>query len=153
MHIKTLIFHVIELFICSPRMASSQPAHLSDSARSLAQDATSLPVLRTPHDALREGLVTLKDGAKSGHPVEQVQLAVQSTVEESRMDMLRNVYGSGLPARMQIERQILARCVGVKELYGMERVAFALSRVYQQRGRAFQVPNQFQGLDALTHAL
>lgn len=153
MHTQTLIFNAIKICIRGPRMASSQRAHLSDSARSLAQDATSLPVLRTPHDALREGLVTLKDGAKSGHPVEQVQLAVQSTVEESRMDMLRNVYGSGLPARMQIERQILARCVGVKELYGMERVAFALSRVYQQRGRAFQVPNQFQGLDALTHAL
>lgn len=145
MHTQTLIFYAIKYCVRGPRLASSQRAHLSDSVRSLAQDATSLPVLRTPHDALREGLVTLKDGAKSGHPVEQVQLAVQSTVEESRMDMLRNVYGSGLPARMQIERQILARCVGVKELDGMARVAFALREVYQQRGRAFQVPNQFQG--------
>lgn len=87
------------------------------SSGSLAQDATSLPLLRHPHDSLREGLVTLKDGAKSGHPVEQVQLGLQSTGEESKMEMLRNVYGSGLPARMQIERQILERQVAIPSAF------------------------------------
>jgi len=55
---------------------------------------------------LREGLVTLKDGALTRHPVEVIETA-QRTGDLARMEMLQNVYGSGLPARMQIERQIL----------------------------------------------
>ena len=76
------------------------------------QDATSLPFLTAPHDALREGLVTLKDGATSSHPVDQIQKLSGPTGEKAQVDMLRNVYGAALPARMQIERQILNRQAG-----------------------------------------
>ncbi len=38
-----------------------------------------------------------------------VQLRKQQ--EQSRSEMLSNLYGSALPARMQIERQILRKCV------------------------------------------
>ena len=73
------------------------------------QNSNSLPFLTTPHDAVREGLVTLKDGATISHPVEAVQRAKGGAGEASRFQMLQNVYGSALPARMQIEKQILER--------------------------------------------
>lgn len=73
------------------------------------QDSASLPFLTQPHDAIRQGLVTLKDGASKKHPVEELQSSVPGTEERSKMQMLKNVYGSGLPARMQIEKQILQR--------------------------------------------
>lgn len=53
--------------------------------------------------------MTLKDGAAASHPVEQIQKLGGAAGETARLQMLANVYGSGLPARMQIERQILDR--------------------------------------------
>ena len=76
----------------------------------MLQEATSLPLLAEPHDALRQGLTTLKDGAVAVHPVEQIQRLSGPAAEKAHMEMLRNVYGAALPARMQIERQILDRC-------------------------------------------
>ncbi len=73
------------------------------------QEATSLPFQVQPHDALRQGLVTLKDGAAAAHPVETIQKMAGPAAEAARYDMLRNLYGTALPARMQIERQILDR--------------------------------------------
>lgn len=81
---------------------------LPPSPSRLQQD--SLPFLAEPHDALRQGLVTLKDGASASHPVEQIQRLAGPAGEQSRLEMLRNVYGTALPARMQIEKQILDRC-------------------------------------------
>lgn len=72
--------------------------------------ADSLPFQAAPHDALRQGLVTLKDGAAAVHPVDQIQGAGRAAGDKARMQMLANVYGAALPARMQIERQILERC-------------------------------------------
>jgi hypothetical protein len=72
------------------------------------QDAHDLPLLTSPPDTLRDGLVTLKDGASSSHPVETIQ--AQGKAEQAqKLQMLRNLYGPGLPARMQIESQILDR--------------------------------------------
>lgn len=65
-----------------------------------------------PHDALRDGLTTLKDGVSSSHPVESIQLSQGPEGERSRAQMLHNVYGSALPARQTIEKQILSRCGG-----------------------------------------
>lgn len=76
------------------------------------QEATSLPFQVQPHDALRQGLVTLKDGAAAVHPVETIQKMAGPAAEAARYDMLRNLYGTALPARMQIERQILDRQAG-----------------------------------------
>lgn len=67
-----------------------------------------------PHDALRQGLVTLKDGAAAAHPVETIQTMAGPAAEAARYDMLRNLYGTALPARMQIERQILDRQVAAR---------------------------------------
>lgn len=66
--------------------------------------------MAVPHDALRQGLVTLKDDAACSHPVEQIQKMGGAAGEKARLEMLSNVYGSALPARMQIEQQILDRC-------------------------------------------
>lgn len=74
------------------------------------QQDSSLPFLAAPHDALRQGLVTLKDGAAASHPVEHIQKKGGPAGEKARLEMLSNVYGSALPARLQIERQILDKC-------------------------------------------
>lgn len=64
-----------------------------------------------PHDAIRDGLATLKDRAVEAHPVEKIQTRFQIDRMQNDLAMTRNVYGAGLPARMQIENQILQRCV------------------------------------------
>ena len=68
-----------------------------------------LPLLKEPHDALRQGLFTLKDGAAATHPVEAIQKLAGPAGDKARLELLSNVYGTALPARMQIERQILDR--------------------------------------------
>lgn len=70
------------------------------------QDSPSLPFLAKPRDPLRDGIVTLKDEAKTAHPVEIIQDGRESS-DIARLEMLKNVYGTALPARMQIEKQIL----------------------------------------------
>lgn len=84
---------------------------LSPPTPTSAQEATSLPFQTGPHDALRQGLVTLKDGAAATHPVETIQRQAAPTAEAARLEMLQSLYGTALPARMQIERQILNRWV------------------------------------------
>jgi hypothetical protein len=66
--------------------------------------------MTAPHDVLRQGLATLKDGAAATHPVETIQKQAAPSAEAARLEMLRNLYGTALPARLQIERQILDRC-------------------------------------------
>lgn len=73
------------------------------------QEADRLPFLTAPHDALRQGLTTLKDGAAASHPVEQIQKLSGPAGERARAEMLTNLYGAALPARMQLEKQILDR--------------------------------------------
>lgn len=68
-----------------------------------------LPLLTTPHDALRCGLTTLKEDATSSHPVEAIQTGSAAKQVITRDEMLQNVYGSALPAQLAIERQILGR--------------------------------------------
>eukprot|EP00210_Caulerpa_lentillifera_P007607 g7265.t1 len=79
-----------------------------------------LPFPQIPHDTLRCGLATLKDNIAPKHPVQVIQEQVptihlsilypvfQDTFKK-KCRLLRDLYGSALPARMQIERQILQR--------------------------------------------
>lgn len=55
------------------------------------------------HEVLRSSLSCNADGTQCGC----LQLRKQRA--QSRADMLGNIYGSALPARMQIERQILRK--------------------------------------------
>lgn len=80
-------------------------------------DMTSLPMLSVPHDAFRHGLGTLKDDIGNTHVVEAIQRNHPRQQEQIRLEMLRNVYGSALPARMALEKQILGR---VQRLPGIE---------------------------------
>lgn len=68
-----------------------------------------LPMRSEPHDDLRYGLSTLKEEAAVSHPVEALERTRPKEAWDSREKMLRSVYGSALPARLQIERQILGR--------------------------------------------
>lgn len=86
-------------------------------------NGTSLPFLSAPHDAIRKGLVTLKDGAAAAHPVEVIQTTGRQAVERERLEMLKKVYGAALPARMAIERQMLSR---VERLPGLPSSCVAL---------------------------
>jgi len=76
----------------------------------LQSNNKALPFLTAPHDAVREGLNTLKDDAVSTHPVETIQKAhAPPTTSQTRVQMLRNVYGSALPMKMLMEEQMLNR--------------------------------------------
>ncbi|KAK9803565.1 hypothetical protein WJX72_000608 [[Myrmecia] bisecta] len=89
-----------------------------------------LPMLSTPHDTFRQGLSTLKDETTVAHPVQSIQQNAAREQEQLRMQMMRNVYGSALPARLTIEKQILGR---VQRLPG--------------------IPSSQLGLESLTGAL
>lgn len=67
-----------------------------------------LPLQNKPHDALRDGLRTLKEEAVVSHPLEAVVQKGQQRLLD-RDQVLRNVYGSALPAQLAIERQVLGR--------------------------------------------
>lgn len=68
-------------------------------------------MLKEPADALRHGVSMLKDGIVKKHPVEELQRTGHAVERTNKLHMMKNIYGSGLPARMQIERQILERYV------------------------------------------
>ncbi|DBB14063.1 hypothetical protein WJX82_008902 [Trebouxia sp. C0006] len=80
-------------------------------------EMTSLPMLSVPHDSFRHGLGTLKDDIGNTHVVEAIQRNHPRQQEQIRLEMMRNVYGSALPARMALEKQILGR---VQRLPGIE---------------------------------
>ena len=66
-----------------------------------------------------------------------LHVQLQKQREQSRDEMLGNIYGSALPARMQIERQILRKCA--PDLRWHERAA-ACSRVLVSRCLATSCP-------------
>eukprot|EP00877_Chromochloris_zofingiensis_P003670 jgi/Chrzof1/13303/Cz07g28070.t1 len=71
--------------------------------------STSLPFQVTPHDTLRLGLASLKEDVISRHPVEMIQNQPKSQANATKMQMMRDLYGIAMPAKMHIERQILDR--------------------------------------------
>lgn len=69
-----------------------------------------LPFQQAPHDALRQGLCNLREEALPPHPVEAIQAAGRGgAAAASKSDMLRQLYGAAVPAKVQIESQILSR--------------------------------------------
>lgn len=70
-----------------------------------------LPFQSQPHDALRQGLCNLREDVLPRHPVEVIQEhgRPNAAASGSKAQMLRQLYGVALPAKMQIEQQILGR--------------------------------------------
>lgn len=68
-----------------------------------------LPYQQQPHDALRNGLASLKEDTQALHPVAAIQSSTEPLVgvRSTRLQMLRDVYGIAFPAKLEIERQIL----------------------------------------------
>lgn len=91
-----------------------------------------LPLLTQPHDALRDGLRTLKAEASAVHPIEVVQAKGPHARAMDREQVLRNVYGSALPAQLAIERQILGRSARLpgfeSSMLGLESMTGELDR-------------------------
>ena len=71
--------------------------------------ASELPFQSAPHDALRNGLASLKEDAAVKHPVQAIQEQHSSRASASQAQMLRDLYGVAVPARHSIETQILDR--------------------------------------------
>ncbi|KAF5841054.1 proteasome maturation factor UMP1 [Dunaliella salina] len=69
--------------------------------------ANSLPYQVVSHDTLRQGLPSLKGDAMLKHPVELIQQESKKQASVSQTQMLTNLYGSAVPAKMSIESQIL----------------------------------------------
>lgn len=78
-----------------------------EAAPVMMQDA--LPFKQEPHDAMRLGLASLKEDALSVHPVEAIQTEYKSTATDKQFNMMRQLYGASVPAKYQIETQILSK--------------------------------------------
>jgi proteasome maturation protein len=72
-------------------------------------DGPALPLQTRAHDALRQGLASLKEDAGVPHPVEQIQAESQKATKATQQQMLRDLYGIAAPARAEIETQILSK--------------------------------------------
>jgi proteasome maturation protein len=76
----------------------------------LDASASGLPYKLTAHDALRNGLASLKEDAKQKHPVDIIQ--DETTVpgmNNTTPQMMRDLYGLAFPAKFDIEKQILSK--------------------------------------------
>lgn len=71
--------------------------------------ADSLPFNAQPHDAMRQGLASLKEDAMTVHPVHEIQTKHKQVCSEEQLSMMKQLYGTAVPARMQIETQILGK--------------------------------------------
>lgn len=69
-----------------------------------------LPFQSQAHDAMRNGLASLKEDALQKHPVHTIQdsTAVPGT-QYTNPQMMRDLYGIAFPARVDIEKQILGK--------------------------------------------
>mmetsp|Transcript_3854 Transcript_3854/g.13518 ORF Transcript_3854/g.13518 Transcript_3854/m.13518 type:complete len:149 (+) Transcript_3854:209-655(+) len=99
-------------------------------ASTIAPGGGSLPLAEAPHDSLRAGLPNLKQDATVAHPVQQIQRDAPAARVAQRVQNTTRVYGAALPAKMQIEEQILGRV-----------------------GRLPGLPSSRLGLDAMTGRL
>ncbi|MEW5311235.1 MAG: hypothetical protein WDW38_002967 [Sanguina aurantia] len=70
-----------------------------------------MPFLVESHDAMRMGLHSLRQDMTIRHPVEVIQAQHSSRSQAQKLGMLRDLYGIALPAKLQIETQILERFV------------------------------------------
>lgn len=69
-----------------------------------------LPYQATAHDALRNGLASLKEDAMQKHPVQAIQeTTAVPGMQYSNPQMLRDLYGLAFPAKVDIEKQILGK--------------------------------------------
>ncbi|KIZ02979.1 hypothetical protein MNEG_4981 [Monoraphidium neglectum] len=69
-----------------------------------------LPFQSRPHDSLRQGLCNLREDVLPQHPVQTIQESGRPEAAiAGKAQMLRQLYGVALPAKMQIEQQILGR--------------------------------------------
>ncbi|KAI5082938.1 hypothetical protein GOP47_0002681 [Adiantum capillus-veneris] len=74
------------------------------------ETGTSLPFNPThPHETLRHGLTSFKQEAVPAHPVEIVQSNSEKHHRQTQRSLLERAYGSAVPLRMDIDRQILSR--------------------------------------------
>lgn len=71
--------------------------------------ADGLPFQTQPHDAMRMGLFCLKDEALATHPAESIQQELKAQASTKQLEMMRQLYGTAVPAKYQIETQILSR--------------------------------------------
>lgn len=70
---------------------------------------SALPLLREPHDSLRQGLPALKATASTSHPVEELQQKAKAEGSSRDSVEARHLYGAALPARLGLESQIAGR--------------------------------------------
>lgn len=69
-----------------------------------------LPFQSKAHDALRNGLASLKEDAKQKHPVHIIQDETSIPgMNHTNPQMMRDLYGLAFPAKVDIEKQILSK--------------------------------------------
>ncbi|KAK6279731.1 hypothetical protein POUND7_019998 [Theobroma cacao] len=98
------------------------------------------------NDALRFGLHGVKSDLVGSHPLQSAYESAKKMQEEMRRKVLANTYGTALPLKMDLDRQILSRSAS-KTLIG-----------YKGRWRLLRfqrplLPSSMLGLEALTGTL
>lgn len=68
-----------------------------------------IPMQSVAHDAFRNGLASLKEDVAIKHPVDAIQATHSQRAQKTKLQMMRDLYGAAVPAKMQIEQQILGR--------------------------------------------
>ncbi|XP_021770567.1 cyclin-B1-2-like [Chenopodium quinoa] len=61
------------------------------------------------NDALRFGIHGVKSEILEAHPLQSAVLKAEKTQQEMKRKILANTYGSALPLKMDLDRQILSR--------------------------------------------
>jgi proteasome maturation protein len=72
-------------------------------------ESPSLPVQAAAHDAFRNGLASLKEDASVSHPVEHIQQSHRQQAATTKLQMMRDLYGVAVPAKLQLDQQILGK--------------------------------------------
>ncbi|XP_077253731.1 cyclin-B1-2-like [Tasmannia lanceolata] len=75
-----------------------------EGSKSIAHEAGKIP-----NDPLRFGLQGVKSDIVGSHPLQSLYESTKRSEEDTKRMILANTYGSALPLKMNLDRQILSR--------------------------------------------
>ncbi|KAF3535420.1 hypothetical protein F2Q69_00020089 [Brassica cretica] len=114
-------------------------------------------------DALRFGLNGVKSDIVGSHPLESSYESGKRSHEATKRTIIGHTYGSALPLKMDMDRQILSRMITVcitGYLSALPRTRFTLETIYVCTGEyiGFQrppgpIPSSMLGLEVYTGAI
>jgi hypothetical protein len=74
---------------------------------SVQKDGSLSEVTHAVHDTMRYGWRNVQTGSRTTHPVQAIQKHWEETEERRHYSMLKQVFGTHLPFRLQMEKNIV----------------------------------------------